>query len=81
MMATIRHDVEIELDLESAEVQAYDRQKVMELFQELEFRSLIDRLPEQSLGEEYVASEEIAPQETLAASRAMVEPLSTSARS
>ena len=32
----------------------------MELFQELEFRSLIDRLPEQSLGEEYVASEEIA---------------------
>ena len=60
MMATIRHDVEIELDLEAAEVQAYDRQKVMELFQELEFRSLIDRLPEQSLGEEYVASEEIA---------------------
>ena len=47
MMATIHHEVPIEIDMDEAQIHAYDRQQVMELFQELEFRSLIDRLPEE----------------------------------
>ncbi len=44
-MATIRHDAPVTLDLDAARVHAYDREKVLHLFQALEFRSLIDRLP------------------------------------
>ena len=51
MMATIHHEVPIEIDMDEAQIHDYDRQQVMELFQELEFRSLIDRLPEQMAGE------------------------------
>ncbi len=39
-------DVPIELDLEAAHLKTYDRQKAIDLFQELEFRSLLVRLPE-----------------------------------
>lgn len=44
-------DVPIELDLKEAELKNYDRPKAIELFQELEFRSLLPRLPEGNLGE------------------------------
>jgi DNA polymerase-1 len=62
MMATIRHDVPVELDIDAAQVAAYDRQRVMEMFQELEFRSLIDRLPAQDgvAGEAAVVAETVA---------------------
>ncbi len=51
MMATIHHKVPIQIDIDEALVHAYDRQDVLELFQELEFRSLIGRLPEELVGE------------------------------
>ena len=46
-LATIVTDVpELELSLEGAELQDYDRERVLKLFQELEFRSLMNRLPQ-----------------------------------
>jgi len=48
-LATIVRDVPgVELDLAAAELADYDRDVVLELFQQMEFRSLIDRLPESS---------------------------------
>jgi len=45
-LATIIRDVpEIELDLDASRLRDYDRQSVVDLFHELEFRSLIARLP------------------------------------
>ena len=45
-MATIVRDVPgVELDLDAAVVYDYDRDAVLELFRELEFRSLVSRLP------------------------------------
>jgi DNA polymerase-1 len=45
-MATIVTDCPVTLDIESCRVGDYDRERVMHLFQELEFRSLMNRLPE-----------------------------------
>ncbi|MBM4415482.1 MAG: DNA polymerase I [Chloroflexi bacterium] len=46
-LATIVSDVPgVTLDLEPAAVRDYDREAVLELFRELEFRSLVSRLPE-----------------------------------
>ena len=45
-LATIVTDVPITLDLERCLVGGYDRARVMELFRELEFVSLIGKLPE-----------------------------------
>jgi DNA polymerase-1 len=46
-MATIVTDVpEVQLDLDAARVHDYDRGAVLGLFQELEFRSLVSRLPQ-----------------------------------
>ncbi|MDP6348134.1 MAG: 5'-3' exonuclease H3TH domain-containing protein, partial [Dehalococcoidia bacterium] len=47
-LATIVTDVPVELDLEACLVTAYDRNVVVELFRELEFNSLVGRLPEPS---------------------------------
>ena len=45
-LATIIREVPgVELDLDAAELADYDREAVVALFQELEFRSLINRLP------------------------------------
>ena len=45
-LATIRRDIPCELDLERARVQTYTRDRVVTLFRELEFRSLLRQLPE-----------------------------------
>ena len=45
-MATIHVEVPVTLDLDACHVQHYDREQVAELFKELEFRSLTNRLPE-----------------------------------
>ncbi len=45
-LATIVTEVPIKLDLEKCRTSDYDRDKVMALFRELEFRSLVQRLPE-----------------------------------
>ncbi|MCA1587376.1 MAG: hypothetical protein LC744_01470 [Chloroflexi bacterium] len=42
-------DLPVEMDLESARTGRYDRRAVAQRFRELEFRSLIDRLPESSI--------------------------------
>jgi DNA polymerase I len=48
-LATIVLDVpDLELTLEGAELHDYDRATVLNLFEELEFRSLMNRLPESS---------------------------------
>ncbi|MCH7699613.1 MAG: DNA polymerase I [Chloroflexi bacterium] len=49
-MVVIRRDAPVELDLEGAVVQEYDRERLEKLFVELEFKSLIPRLPEQAGG-------------------------------
>ncbi len=48
-LATIITDVSVELDLEACLVTSYDRNVVTELFRELEFSSLVGRLPEPSV--------------------------------
>jgi DNA polymerase I len=44
-LATIVRDLPVELDYSAARLGDYDREAVVRLFRELEFRSLIDRLP------------------------------------
>ncbi len=60
----------VELDLKACEFGDYDRQRVLKLFTELEFRTLIPRLPEPAghaaqqlglFGEEETAGERLAP--------------------
>jgi DNA polymerase-1 len=45
-LATIDADAPVTLDLEACRFDRYDRQRVLDLFRELEFRSLVPRLPE-----------------------------------
>ena len=47
-LATIVRNLPIKLDLKKAELADYDEGKVVKMFQELEFRSLIDKLPPSS---------------------------------
>jgi DNA polymerase-1 len=49
-MATIVCDLDVPLDVESARYRAYDRGRVIALFDELEFRSLVPRLPQAGAG-------------------------------
>ncbi|HUR16774.1 MAG TPA: DNA polymerase I [Candidatus Limnocylindrales bacterium] len=44
-LVTVRADLPIELDLETARLGDYDRDEVLRLFREYEFRSLVERLP------------------------------------
>jgi DNA polymerase I len=44
-LATIDRAAPCELDLEACRMEGYDRGKVLALFQELEFRTLVDKLP------------------------------------
>ncbi|MDO8674295.1 MAG: DNA polymerase I, partial [Dehalococcoidia bacterium] len=44
-LATIVRDVPITLELEACRLSDYDRDRVRAIFQEVEFRSLLDRLP------------------------------------
>jgi DNA polymerase-1 len=46
-LVTIVTDVPVSLDLEASRVKEVDREKVVELFRELEFRALLGRLPQQ----------------------------------
>jgi DNA polymerase-1 len=44
-LSTIHRDLPVELDLEAARHDVYDRDEVVRLFREYEFRTLIERLP------------------------------------
>jgi len=58
-LATIIRDVpDVELDLDASRLRDYDRQSVIDLFHELEFRSLIARLPASDNDEVEVPSDE-----------------------
>ena len=62
-LATIICDVpEVTLDLESAVLKDYDRQAVIDLFHELEFRSLVTRLPESSQAPSPATQPAVAPE-------------------
>jgi DNA polymerase-1 len=45
-LATIIIDMDLKIELKQCEVRDYDKNKVIELLRELEFRSLLSRLPE-----------------------------------
>jgi DNA polymerase-1 len=44
-LAEIVTDIPIEFDLEACKAQEYDRESIVNLFRELEFRTLVDRIP------------------------------------
>lgn len=45
-LATIKRDVPIDFDIDAAIVHTYDRNKVVDLFRELNFKSLLTKLPQ-----------------------------------
>ncbi|HEX2514810.1 MAG TPA: DNA polymerase I, partial [Chloroflexota bacterium] len=51
-LATIDRHVPTELDLAEARLEGYDRAGVLALFQELEFRTLVDKLPQTGASEQ-----------------------------
>lgn len=51
-LATIEQDIDLGLALESATLRDYDREEVLSLFQKLEFRSLVAKLPVSSRSED-----------------------------
>jgi DNA polymerase-1 len=61
-LVTIHTDLPVEFDLEQCRVRDYDRERVLGFFRELEFRSLIARLPE-SIGN--AAAHESSPAVTI----------------
>lgn len=63
-LAAIITDAPLQLDLEACVAQAFDRQAVLELFRELEFRSLTRRLAEAEPGEADDAPHPDAPSAT-----------------
>ncbi|MFQ5922618.1 MAG: DNA polymerase I [Anaerolineales bacterium] len=54
-------DVPIDFDLESCRAQGYDRDRVVTLFRDLEFRTLLDRLAKGEEGELYVGEAKVGP--------------------
>jgi DNA polymerase I len=63
-LATIVRDMELDLDLEAARMKDYDRNTVIELFRTLEFRSLMNKLPEsEAAGEEDAPAPSAEPRE------------------
>ncbi|MFH1598233.1 MAG: DNA polymerase I [Patescibacteria group bacterium] len=44
-LVTIKKNIPLKFNLEEAAIQNYDRHKVVELFQQLEFKSLLNKLP------------------------------------
>lgn len=67
-LVTIITDVPgVDLDLEACRLKDYDKDVVVELFRELEFRTLMDRLPDSSRpGEETVSGAVVTPTGQLA---------------
>ncbi|MEE9202078.1 MAG: DNA polymerase I [Dehalococcoidia bacterium] len=65
VLATIVTEAPVELALDACAVTAYDRSRVVELFRELEFSSLLGRLPEQ-VGATVAAKEAASPVDKVA---------------
>jgi DNA polymerase I len=60
-LATIRTDVPVELNLEESRLHDYDHDAVVQLFRELQFGSLLKKLPGQPNGAQQEASAPAAP--------------------
>jgi DNA polymerase-1 len=58
-LATIVTNMPLKINLNDCVIQDYDREKVVKLFQELEFKTLLSRLPESSRGNGKQASLEL----------------------
>jgi len=73
-LAAIVCDVPIEFDLESCRARGYDRERVVELFRQLEFRSLLSRLPggEPETGRQMALFTEAAPAAAVGSPRTIV---------
>ncbi|MDE3095025.1 MAG: DNA polymerase I [Chloroflexota bacterium] len=59
-MATIHRDAPTTLDLDACRLQNFDRERVEQLFHELEFRTLIPRIPAQLGGAQHEAKQTAA---------------------
>ena len=55
-LVTIRTDVECDFDFDACAASDYDREQVVAFFREVEFRSLIDRLPQAAGDEDALAT-------------------------
>ena len=55
-LATVKRDVPIDVEMEDAVVKDFDRQKVIELFSRLSFRSLLGKIPTEELKAARVAA-------------------------
>jgi len=62
-LATIVREAPVELDLDACLVRPFDRQRVMDLFRQLEFRSLAQRVMELEEAQPAVATAGAAPQQ------------------
>ena len=60
-MATIRHDAPVQIDIEATALGHFGETPVVELFTELEFRSLIDRLADWPASGRTAAPDDTAP--------------------
>ncbi|MDQ3692767.1 MAG: DNA polymerase I [Chloroflexota bacterium] len=58
-LATIVRDLDIAIDRERSAVGNYDREAVIDLFRRLEFRSLVNRLPEATNGQPPATTREV----------------------
>jgi DNA polymerase-1 len=75
-LTTIIRDLPISLDLEAARLADYDRETVIRLFREYEFRTLIERLPAmtgESAVDKVAALREVATSGTVGAARVGTE--------
>ncbi len=75
-LSRIVRDLPVELDLDAARLADYDRETVIRLFREYEFRTLIERLPAmtgESAADKVVALREVATSGTVAAARVGTE--------
>ncbi len=75
-LTTIIRDLPVSLDLEAARLADYDRETVIRLFREYEFRTLIERLPAmtgESAVDKVAALREVASSGTVAAARVGTE--------
>ncbi|MFH1173210.1 MAG: DNA polymerase I, partial [bacterium] len=57
-LATIITDIPIDFDLDKTEFHTFDRQKVAELFQKLEFKSLLAKIPDNPKRKQLIESDE-----------------------
>lgn len=74
-LATIVRDVDLDIDLDACLLKDFDRATVIELFRELEFRTLVSKLPETTHRETVVPVPVLEAVRTVVSSHAQLEAL------